>query len=216
MQAVLIALGGNVALLAVIAFLGQRLIVHWLDKDLGRFKQDLEHSATLEVEALKGRLQVAANEHAILLTKLQERRAEVIGTLYGGISRGVRALESYVRPMQWAGEEPLNTKATKARTTLMETFQFFEDNRVWLTEDCARLVEEFLEDLRQCFNPYDVFRQDAERNRHDDDAQVVARNALMAAWDRLTGDPFAAAKRALEAEMRRLLEPAGTRHNQPA
>ena len=133
MEAVWIALGGNVIFLAAVAFLGRTIITHWLDKDLDRFRTELEHSASRQLETLKSRLQIAANEHAILLTKLQERRAEVIGELYGQISEGVRELTSYVRPLQLAGEEGRAAKAAAARTSLMTALHSFEDKQIWLT-----------------------------------------------------------------------------------
>lgn len=209
MEAVWIALGGNVIFLAVVAFLGRTLVTHWLDKDLGRFKSDLEHTATQQLETLKNRLQIAANEHAILLTKLQERRAEVIGEIYGQISKGVRELTSYVRPLQLVGEEGRVEKAAAARTSLMTALHSFQDKQIWLTAACAEQVEGFLEDLRKTFNRYDTMRQAATRDRGGE-AQRQEMDAWMAAWDRLSGEQFAATRRSLESEMRKLLEPPRT------
>jgi hypothetical protein len=97
MEAIWIALGGNVAFLAVVGYLGKSLISQWLEKDLQRFKDQLAAGSTHEIEALKSRLSLTANselerlkselalaatEHSIMLSRLQERRAQVIGDLY--------------------------------------------------------------------------------------------------------------------------------------
>lgn len=206
MNSVLVALGGTGVFLAVVAFLGRSLIKHWLDKDLGKFKIDLQHTAAQELETLKSHLHMAANEHSILLTKLQERRAEVIGELYGQISKGVRELISYLRPLQLAGEENRTEKAAAARTALMTALHSFEDKRVWLPVECADGTAAFLEELRQMFNRYDILRQSAERRPHDG-AQEREMEAWMMAWARLSGDEFIATRRSLEDEMRKLLEP---------
>lgn len=206
MEAVWIALGGNVALLAVVAFLGKALISQWLNKDLDRFKQELTHQGAQQLETLRSNLQIAASEHAIILTKLQEKRAEIIGELYGQISAGVRELTSYVRPLQLVGEADQPTKAAAARQALMAAHNSFDDNRVWLTADCANQAETFLEALRSTFNRYDVMRQAAARDRGDR-AQRDANDAVMAAWDQITGAQFTATRRSLEGEMRKLLEP---------
>jgi len=98
----------------------------------------------------------------------------------------------------------------------VEALHFFEDVRVWLTEDCAVLIAQFLEDLRTTFNRYDVLRQSAERFPYHEPGQRAANDAVMEAWDRLTGEPLTAARRALEAEMRRLLEPPRGPPDKPA
>lgn len=206
MDSVLVALGGTGAFLAVVAFLGRSLIKHWLDKDLGKFKTDLQHTAAQELETLKSHLRMAANEHAILLTKLQERRAEVIGELYGQISKGVRELVSYLRPLQLVGEESRAEKAAAARSALMAAHHTFDDKRVWLTAECADGVAVFLEELRLMFNRYDMLRQSSERREYRE-AQQREVEVWMKAWERLSGAEFEATRRSLEAEMRKLLEP---------
>ena len=180
MQAVWIALGGNAMFLVVVAFLGRKLVTHWLDKDLNRFRDQLQSAASQELETLKGRLQIAANEHSILLTKLQERRAEVIGELYSKVSKGVRELASYVRPLQLSGEQNLVEKAAAARASLSGAYSLFEDKQIWLTAECAKRVDDFLEDLRKKFNHYDIARQAAAQGP-DNQSLREARDASMAA-----------------------------------
>ena len=89
MESVWIALGGNAAFLLVAAFLGRKVITHWLDRDLETFKQALVDARALEIEKTRGALQIATNEHSILLSKLQERRADVIGEIYDHIASGI-------------------------------------------------------------------------------------------------------------------------------
>jgi hypothetical protein len=204
MESVWIALGGNAAFLLVVAFLGRKVITHWLDRDLETFKQALVDASALEIEKTRGALQIATNEHSILLSKLQERRADVIGEIYDHIASGIEALESYVRPLQLIGEANRDAKASLARGALIASLHVFDRKQIWLTAECAELVGQFMEELRKTFNRYDIFRQAALDG--DDAARREENREWMIAWDRITKD-VVVARRGLEAEMRKLLEP---------
>src|ERR1700685_3417467 len=97
MEGVWIALGGNAAFLLLVAYLGRKLVAQWFDKDLEAFKQAIADASALELEKARGALEIATNEHSILLSKLQDRRANVVGDIYEHIAAGIEALESYLR-----------------------------------------------------------------------------------------------------------------------
>jgi hypothetical protein len=147
----------------------------------------LAHTATQELEFLKQQLQIATNEHSIMLSRLQDRRAVVIGELYAEIARGVSELESYLRPMQLVGEADRPTKAVKARDALMKALASFNEKQIWLTAECAAQVHKLIELCMQTFNRYDLARQSATRARNDS-AEERETDAWMKAWDRVTGE----------------------------
>lgn len=66
-QSLLVAFGGNAAVLLVLGFLGRSLMSSVLAKDIEKFKADLH---------------VAAIEHEVRFSKLHEKRAEVLAELY--------------------------------------------------------------------------------------------------------------------------------------
>jgi hypothetical protein len=113
MEAVWIALGGNAAFLVVVALFGKKIVTHWLDKDLNRFKQQIQQACTLEVEKLRGALAIASSEHAILLTHLQSRRANVIDELYKRLAVAIATSGSLFSLFEFAGE---NSKDAKSKS----------------------------------------------------------------------------------------------------
>ena len=77
-QQVLMAVGGNAALLAVLGWLGKSFLSQLLAKDLDKFKSQLQMESASAAERLKHDLQLAASEHSTQFAKLHEKRADVI------------------------------------------------------------------------------------------------------------------------------------------
>ena len=108
-QAIWIALGGNVAFLAIVAFLGRSIVRQWLDKDLGRFKQRLESINALELEQARARnaqeLELARHRLETLLrqnSKIHEKEFQVLADIWeklnealGHVSRLVSSFQQY-------------------------------------------------------------------------------------------------------------------------
>jgi hypothetical protein len=172
MEAIWIALGGNAAFLLVVAFLGKGLVSQWLEKDLQRCKDQLASDSARELEGLKSRLSLTANselerlkselalvasEHSIMLSRLQERRAQVIGDLYSKIAIATRLTSSFVSPMQWVWEQSQMNRAAEARDALTTAQNAFEENRIWLTESCAKCVDALVTELRGAYNQLAVW-----------------------------------------------------------
>src|SRR5215831_17435376 len=146
---------GNAGFLAILAYLGRELISRWMEKDLARYKDrlasgsaqevermraQLQATASMELERLKSELANIASERQILLARLQDRRASVIGDLYASLAKAIRLTSSFVAPFQAAGEPDQKTKANLARDALMHAHESFDDTRIWLTESCANSV----------------------------------------------------------------------------
>ena len=108
------ARGGNAAFIIVLAFLGRRVIEQWLNRDIERFKSELCVTTDSGLERLRGALQIAASEHSNLLSRLQDKRAEVIDELYGLLATAIAALTSYVAIFEFAGEPP-RTRSAKSQ-----------------------------------------------------------------------------------------------------
>ncbi len=77
-QHFLVALGGNAALLAVLAWLSKSLLSQFLTKDLDKFKGALEAEYATAAEKMKHDFVLLAAEHEVRFAKLHEKRAEVI------------------------------------------------------------------------------------------------------------------------------------------
>ena len=83
LETALVALGGSAMLVAAVAWLARSIIDQFLSKDLERFKSELASASSLSAERTRHELALAAQEKGLLLTKLHEKRAQVIAELYG-------------------------------------------------------------------------------------------------------------------------------------
>ena len=223
MEAVWIALGGQATFLIFVAFLGRSLIGHWLGKDFELFKAqvasdaaqsleraraDLQLVASTELERLRSELAVVAAEHSILLSRLQDQRAQVIGELYGKVAAAIRHTTTFVTPAFRSGatQEEMAFAARAAIVTAQETF---DDKQIWLTESCAKTVEDVTAGLEDAFNEF--------ARLMDGQPETGARNeeAFQRSWELVNRAKVPAARRALEAEMRSLLIPASRKETPP-
>jgi hypothetical protein len=236
LQEILIVLGGNVALLAALAFLTKSIVAHWLNKDFERFKEKLSSSyqmelertksslqreANTELERLKGALALAASEHSILLSRLQDRRAEVIGELYGKIAAAIRLLDSLLKlgPRQLEDEPYISHKARDAFSAITTAEEKFDETRIWLTERCASSVDELVERIRfthtifirylgYASRPRTEQEEETEDRREPEAVREARRNELNQIWEVMTQKEVPIARLALEMEMRSLLSSA--------
>jgi hypothetical protein len=201
--AVWIALGGNAVFIAVVAFLGRNVVTHWLDKDIERFKSDIRATADTELAKLRSALQIVANEHSILLTRLQDKRAEVIDQLYGLLATSISTTRTYVAIFEFPGDPSREEKGKRAAEAIVAFTNYFDQKRIWLPVECCSKVEALETGLRNIFNEFTLDRSFEKRG------QPKAQEWIKI-WENVTKDLVPPARATLETEMRRLLEPRRT------
>jgi hypothetical protein len=157
----LIALGGNAALLIVLGFLARSLLQTWLSRDiknlelglkakgdaeLERLKADLKAQGEISNEQLKSHLQQTAFQHQVRFSKLHDKRGEVIEQLYEQL---VEAEKGYGRFVLVDGFDNDIEKQAEARrkteTTMYEVSFFIEKNRIYLSAAICELLKTFLD-----------------------------------------------------------------------
>lgn len=200
-SAIWIALGGNAVFLAVVAYLGKSIITQWLNKDLERFKGDLRGVADTELAKLKGALEIAATEHSIILSRLQDKRAEVIDGLYTRLAAAIAATTSYVQIFELAGAPPKEEKGKLAATALIAFRDYFDQKRIWLPAEVCEKVDILEEGLRRTYNDFALDRDWEKRGI------PTKSDGWMKAWEAVTENLVPPARISLESGMRKLLEP---------
>jgi hypothetical protein len=148
-ETVVLTFGGNVALLAVVAWLARSLVGQLIAKDIERFKADLASASTVAAERLKHELQLAAQEHHVLISKLHERRAQVIAETYRLLVEAHWAAQDFVSPMEWAGEPDKRQKYATAMNKAAEFYRYFDKNRIYLPHELCERLEYFVRDMRK-------------------------------------------------------------------
>jgi len=160
-QEVLLALGGNAALLVVLGFLARSLVQTWLAKDIKTFEQALQNAANsrlehlkyelksegdVSIEQLKSRLQQAAAEHQLRFAKLHEKRAEVIEDVY---QRLVELEKGYGKFVLVDGYETDSQKQQAARDNINQAMYdvalLIEKHRIYLPADVCASLKAFLD-----------------------------------------------------------------------
>src|SRR2546426_7558344 len=139
-QTILLAFGGNAALLAVLGLLGKSLLDKLIVRDTKEFESTLKAKADAAVEHLKNELHLRTIEHQVRFSRLHEERAGVIAELYGHLVEALWEAESFLSPMEWSGEPTKKEKHQTAMNKLVELYRYFDKHRIYLPPDvCASL-----------------------------------------------------------------------------
>ncbi|WP_031358492.1 hypothetical protein [Caballeronia sordidicola] len=202
-QTILLAVGGNAALLAVLGWLAKSLVEKLLAKDLERFKASLSSETQSAMERLKHELQLTAVEHQVRFSNLHEKRAQVVAELYGLLVEAYWATSGFVSPMEWVGEPDKKQKYVTAMNATADFFRFFEKNRIYLPEAVCKQLEEFVRNMRSKAIGFGVYvrYEDANLPAHTLEQK---HKAWQDGWD-FFEQQVPPARAALEDELREVL-----------
>lgn len=202
-QTILLALGGNAALLAVLGWLAKSFVTQLLAKDIAQFKATLGATSAATTERLKHDLQLVAMEHQVRFAKLHERRAEVIAELYGLLVEAHWASQSFVSPAEWAGEPSKKEKYVTAMNKAAEFYRYFDKNRIYLPQATCDQLEQFIRNMRREVIGFGVYAT-KEDSHLPDHAVEKKYHAWMKASEYFDTE-VPKAKATLEAELRSIL-----------
>lgn len=132
-QTLMLAFGGNAALLAVLGIIGKSLLEKLILRDTKLFESELQRKT---------------NEHQVRFLQLHQKRAAVIAELYGLLVESLWAGESFLSPMEWVGEPTKKEKHIEANNKLAEVYRFFDKNRIYLPPDICKSLEELISNVR--------------------------------------------------------------------
>lgn len=202
-QTVLLAFGGNAALLAVLGLLGKSLLDKLILRDTKQFESDLKAKSESTIEHLKSELQLKTIEHQVRFSRLHEKRATVIAELYGYLVEALWEAESFLSPIEWVGEPSKKEKHHLAMQKLVELYRFFDKHRIYLPQEQCTALDGLIQEVRShviCSAAY---------LRYDDTA--LPQHALeqkQKVWDdgwNAIKNQVPAARQSLENEFRALL-----------
>ncbi len=129
--------GGTSVLIAAVAWLGRQIIKFILDKDVAKFKSDLEKTTAVSLKQLEHDLSLKYKEQSLL----KEKRIEVIEGLYSQLVDFVSASHNLVRFWEFENDTPKSERAN-ALAVKFELFQkTFLYNEFYFNEDIAEQVK---------------------------------------------------------------------------
>ncbi len=208
-ETILLAIGGNAALLAVLGWLARSLLGQLAAKDLERFKSELASASNTAAEQLRHELHLVAQESQILLSKLHKRRAQVVAEAYGLLVEAQWAAQDFVSLVEWAGDPSKMEKYKTAMNKSAEFYRYFDRNRIYLPQPLCDQIEAFLNGMRGKVIGFGVYA------RHEDAALPDSGiQKKYEAWDKASdyfSNEVPKTRAALEEELRSII--GGVRKN---
>jgi len=143
-------LGIFAILVSGLAWLARSLTKQVLDRDLERFKADLEKDAV---------------SYKIRYERLHTEKFEVIKEVYNRIVKFDESLRSLIHPFQWSGEPTTEEKEKTVRAHHGELTNYYQENRIFFEEQLAKEIDSLLNESRDIwykFQESQMARQDGE------------------------------------------------------
>lgn len=201
-QSIVLAIGGNAALLLALGWLARSFGSQLLAKDLEKFKASLSNASSEASERLKHQLQLVAHEHQVRFSKLHEQRAEVITNLYELLVEAQWAGQSFVSVIEMGGEPPKSEKYVTAMNAFAEFYRAFDKKRIFLPEELCQQLDDFLYGMRKRVIHFGVY---VHTNEHPADHVVKEKYEAWTDASTYFNTELPAARQALEKELRIML-----------
>ncbi|MFK5895260.1 MAG: hypothetical protein QM504_18760 [Pseudomonadota bacterium] len=147
-QTILLTLGANTVVLAVLGWLAKSLVSQQLTKDVEMFKSTLKAESEAASQTLRHQLEKASIEHQVRFSKLHEKRAEVIAEIYSLLVQAHWDILSFVSPMEMAGEPEKQEKYVTAMNSVADFYRYFDKQRIYIPENLCDQINEFVREMR--------------------------------------------------------------------
>ena len=202
-QTILIALGGNAAMLAVLVYLAKLFIGHKLSRDVSRFQSELKATSDAAIERLKSDLQLHAIEHQVRFSQLHEKRATVIAELNSLIAEAMWEAENFLSILEFPGEPSKREKYHTTMTKLVELSRYFDKHRIYLSSEVNIPLEALVQKVQTLVIGFGVYLhwEDWELQDHTREDKNKAWNK---GWEAIRNE-VPAVRHALENEFRAIL-----------
>jgi hypothetical protein len=212
-ETIVISVGGNAALLAVLGWLARSLLGQLVAKDLERFKSELANASSAATEQLKHQLQLVAQEHQVVVSKLHEKRAQVVAEAYSLLVEVQWSAQDFVSLIEWDGEPSKKEKYLAAMNKSAEFYRFFDKNRIYLPATLCQRIDDFLRSMRSKVIGFGVYAR-----REDAHLSGKALDEKFEAWldaSKYFNSEVPRAREALEEELRTIIGAEPKRECQP-
>jgi hypothetical protein len=181
------------------SWIGERLknaIKSEYDQKLETHKAELKSASDVEVERLRSQLNIAANEHNVLFSKLHDKRAEVIAETYSLLRTLYEAVSEYVKPFVPAGDRPKEEKYKDIVDSFKSFRSYYPKKQIFIPKLTAEKINSIDLELVRAINMF-VFT--VEQNKSNDNSKN-----WIAILEKLDGQTKVALAE-LEIELRALL-----------
>lgn len=198
-QTILLAFGGNAALLAVLGVIGKSLLDKLILRDTKQFESELKAKSDAAIEHLKNELQFRTIEHQVRFSRLHEKRADVIANLYELLADALREAELFLSPTSAAKQPDENTQLFPAEEKLLQLYRYFDNHKIYLPSLLCDSLKQLIEEVKTHVTTYAVHLDPIDGSTGQENREA-RRTALKAIQGHVV-----AARISLENEFRSLL-----------
>jgi len=168
MEDLLKFLGSATILIGAIAWLIRSLVMHFLSKDIENYKSEL-------------RFQLLDHEHRI--SRLHEKRAEIISELYKKLFVFLAAAESLANPITFSGEPDKKEKVNKLAETAGTFRQYYNEHKIYFSKSFCKKIDSLWDKVFDATRKYAFWV-----NREEFEGGINSFEAWEKAWDVISKD----------------------------
>jgi len=164
----LLAIGSQALVLTVIGYLARSLIAQLLAKDLETFKTTIKIEGEREIQKISHELEKKSIEHHVRFSRLHEKRAEIIATLYSMIVQAHMHLEKVIDPREFMGDPSKMDQMDNAYRSVSEFYSYFNKNRIYLPEYLCNQTNSFVQEMHANCLEYFMYARYTEKALNED------------------------------------------------
>ncbi|HIF5961028.1 TPA: hypothetical protein ACX3FR_004600 [Vibrio parahaemolyticus] len=137
-------------LIAIVTWVGKKLVSYFLKKDIEKFKIELSKEMETAKRQLSFELDKRLSEHQLKMERLYDQRALVIAKTYGLLvschSRAIKYISGYDASYE---KNDFERDKKEILDLIGEFFEFFSASRIYLPESVCDQIDSFMMDIRK-------------------------------------------------------------------
>lgn len=140
--------------LTVLGFLSRTIIIHWLNKDVEKYKAKLQNAHDVEMEKLRNELNIRYIEHDIRFRSIYEKQAEIIAETYSLLYELNRSVDSYVAILEQTGEPSKEDKFESVIKAYDDFKTYFYPRKIYFPQNISKEIENLSNTLVRISNEF--------------------------------------------------------------
>jgi len=147
------------AIVAGIVIILRKFFEQALSRDIEKYKTNLQTEFEHSKIRLENELQTRFFEYQTKFSSYHQKRAEVIGELYGLLSDAVECVRDLIHPVQWGGEETQAEKRQVAAEKYNKLGQYYIRSRIYLDEDVCEGMESIFKTMKLALAKFNISQE---------------------------------------------------------
>lgn len=156
-QVLLTAFGGSAAAIVVLGWLARSLIVHTLKRDLETHKLELKAELDATYRRAIAELEAVLRISERQLSKLHERRFEVLESLYKKMAAVFQDAATFLSPLEFEGGPSKDDFRKKLVESLGDFLQFYRQNKIFFSRETVAKIDALVESIRKPALSFSVY-----------------------------------------------------------